>query len=58
MLAMLVGVLAVLPTAVTLAIALVGTVLIHIQVRLEEDFLAQRHGPAYHVYRRRVRRWL
>lgn len=58
MLAMLAGLLAVLPTAVTLSIVLVGTVLIHIQVRLEEDFLTQRHGPAYHAYRGRVRRWL
>ena len=58
MIVMLLGLVAVLPTAVTLTIAVVGLVLIHIQVRLEEDHLASTYGPAYHAYRARVRRWL
>jgi protein-S-isoprenylcysteine O-methyltransferase Ste14 len=33
-------------------------VLIQIQVRLEEEFLARQHGNRYQVYRQRIRRWL
>lgn len=58
MLAMLIGLLLVLPTAVSMAIAVLGTVLIHVQVRLEEEFLARTHGPEYLAYCQRVRRWL
>lgn len=58
MLVMLVGLLLVLPTAVTLAIAGLGVALIHIQVRLEEEHLARTHGLAYTAYSRKVRRWL
>jgi protein-S-isoprenylcysteine O-methyltransferase Ste14 len=58
MMTMLVGLVGVLPTAITLAIAVLGLALIHIQVRLEEEFLARTHGQAYAAYRARVRRWL
>ena len=55
---MLLGLLLVLPNAVTLAIAVVGVALIQIQVRLEEDHLLRLHGEDYRAYQRRVRRWL
>jgi protein-S-isoprenylcysteine O-methyltransferase Ste14 len=55
---MLLGLLLVMPTAVTLAIAVLGEALIHIQVRLEEPHLSQAHGARYRDYAARVRRWL
>jgi len=55
---MLLGLLLVLPNAVTLAIAVLGVALIQIQVRLEEDHLLRLHGEDYCAYQRRVRRWL
>jgi len=55
---MLLGLLLVLPNAVTLVIAVLGVALIQIQVRLEEDHLLRLHGEDYRVYQRRVRRWL
>lgn len=46
------------PNALSLATALVGNVLIQVQVRLEERHLAALHGDAYGDYRNNVRRWL
>ena len=56
--ATLLGLFLVLPNAVTLAVVVLGEALIQIQVRLEEEFLAARHGPRYAEYRRSTRRWL
>ena len=47
-----------LPNALTLLVFVLGSVLIGVQVRLEEEYLAQVHPDAYSDYRRRVRRWL
>ena len=47
-----------LPNAATLAVLLMGDVLMQIQVRLEEEYLMRRHGEAYRDYCRRVRRWI
>jgi len=55
---MLLGLLLVLPNAVTLATCVLGMALIQIQVRLEEEHLIQLHGEAYRAYQQRVRRWL
>lgn len=46
------------PNVLTVAVALVADVFIQMQVRLEEEFLAQQHGPAYVAYRRKTRRWI
>ena len=48
----------VLPSALTLALWLLGDVLLQIQVCLEEAYLEQTHGAAYLDYCQRVRRWL
>ncbi len=57
-LVMLVGLLFTVPTAATFTVALIGCILIHIQVRLEELFLLDKYGEAYRAYHKRVRRWL
>ncbi|OGB24870.1 MAG: hypothetical protein A3I66_13785 [Burkholderiales bacterium RIFCSPLOWO2_02_FULL_57_36] len=54
----LLGMMLIRPNAVTVAIWLVGDVLMQFQVRLEEAYLLQRHGSAYAVYSARVRRWI
>ncbi len=58
MLVMLVGMLLILPTAATLTVSALGFVLIHVQVRLEEDFLAKKYGEDYRKYQMSVRRWI
>ena len=52
------GLFLVIPNALTLLTLGLGVVLIQIQVRLEEEFLARTHGKEYTLYRRRVRRWI
>lgn len=56
--ATLLGLFLVLPNAVTLVVVVLGEALIQIQVRLEEEFLAAKHGTRYEEYQRRTRRWL
>lgn len=56
--ATLLGVFLTIPNALTLLILVLGAVLIHIQVRLEEEFLKASHGSEYDDYRRGTRRWL
>jgi protein-S-isoprenylcysteine O-methyltransferase Ste14 len=54
----LLGLFLVLPDALSLLSLVLGVVLIQIQVRLEEEFLARTHGEGYEQYRRQVRRWI
>jgi protein-S-isoprenylcysteine O-methyltransferase Ste14 len=57
MIVTLAGVFLIIPNAVTLLFLVLGFVLIQIQVRLEEEFLAQAHGTEYENFQREVRRW-
>jgi protein-S-isoprenylcysteine O-methyltransferase Ste14 len=52
------GLLLVIPNALTLLNFVLGVVLINIQVRLEEEYLRTMHGEDYVAYTRRVRRWI
>jgi protein-S-isoprenylcysteine O-methyltransferase Ste14 len=54
----LLGLFLTLPNAFTLLAFVLGVVLIGVQVRLEEEYLAHGHPDAYLKYRQRVRRWL
>jgi protein-S-isoprenylcysteine O-methyltransferase Ste14 len=54
----LLGLFLVIPNAVTLLTFVMCAVLIQVQVRLEEEFLAKTHGRDYAEYRRHVRRWI
>jgi protein-S-isoprenylcysteine O-methyltransferase Ste14 len=54
----LLGMFLIIPNAFTLLAFALGVVLIHIQVRLEEEFLQRSHREAYERYRRQVRRWM
>lgn len=47
-----------LPNAITLLIVMLDLILIEVQIRLEEDRLAQLHGQSYIEYCQRVRRWV
>ncbi len=46
------------PNVITLALLLMGDLVMQFQVRLEEAFLREQHGAAYTDYCARVRRWL
>jgi protein-S-isoprenylcysteine O-methyltransferase Ste14 len=58
MMVTLFGLFLLIPNALTLLTLALGVVLIQIQVRLEEEFLASTHGHEYAHYRIRVRRWI
>jgi protein-S-isoprenylcysteine O-methyltransferase Ste14 len=55
---MLLGLFLALPNAITLTILLMGEILMQIQVRLEEEFLAATHGQPYLDYQKQVNRWI
>lgn len=58
MMALIVGVFLVEPSALTLAIVVAAWLSISAQMRLEESHLASIHGEAYAAFRARVRRWI
>jgi protein-S-isoprenylcysteine O-methyltransferase Ste14 len=58
MMVTLLGLFLVVPNVGTLVTLLVGIILVGIQVRLEEEYLARTHGDDYIKYRRNVRRWI
>lgn len=54
----LLGLFLVVPNAISLLILVAGEILMQVQVRLEEEFLAQLHQENYVAYRAKVRRWV
>jgi protein-S-isoprenylcysteine O-methyltransferase Ste14 len=58
MMVTLLGLLLVIPNAITLMTFVLGVALINIQVRLEEEYLKATHGEEYVRYTQRVRRWI
>lgn len=54
----LAGLFLVFPSAVTSALLMAGEILMQVQVRLEEQHLANLHGPMYEAYRAKVGRWI
>lgn len=55
---MLIGQFLIFPSWILLLYIMVGTLRIHRQVLKEEQFLANQYGEEYHVYCKRVRRYL
>lgn len=56
MLVSLLGIFLILPNIITCLVVITNYILIQIQIRLEEDFLAKQHGKAYEMYKANVRR--
>ncbi|MFS4428279.1 methyltransferase family protein [Chryseobacterium sp. S90] len=54
----LIGFWLVFPTVIALAFFLIGSILIQIQIRLEEEYLLKEHGQIYLTYKMRVKRML
>ena len=48
----------ILPNAATLVVLVLGDILLQIQVRMEEEYLAKQHGESYEEYKKKVARWL
>lgn len=46
------------PNVFTVIFLIIGYILIQIQIRMEEEFLAQLHGPSYLQYKAKVRRFI
>lgn len=57
MLITLFGIFLILPNAITLLTVIASTLLLQIQVRLEEEYLSKTHGEVYIEYCRKVSRW-
>ena len=58
MMVTLLGLFLVIPNAMTLLTLVLGSVLMGIQVRLEEEHLKKAQGKAYEEYCQKVRRWI
>jgi protein-S-isoprenylcysteine O-methyltransferase Ste14 len=58
MLVTLVGYFLMIPSGLTLAVLMSSYLLIQIQARMEEEFLAKQHGDAYRKYKLQVRRYI
>ncbi|MDR6486625.1 protein-S-isoprenylcysteine O-methyltransferase Ste14 [Chryseobacterium vietnamense] len=54
----LVGFFLVVPTVIALTFLLIGSILMQIQIRLEEEYLIKEHGQIYLAYKNRVKRML
>ena len=58
MLLTLMGFLLILPNALSLLTLACGYLLMQVQIRLEEEFLAKQYGNEYKTYQQKVRRWI
>lgn len=58
MLLTLMGFLLILPNALSLLALVCGYLLMQVQIRLEEEFLAKQYGKEYKIYQQKVRRWI
>ncbi len=58
MLLTVVGIFLILPNAVTFCLTITTYFIIHIQIRLEEEFLTKQHGNTYLTYTKNTRRLL
>lgn len=58
MIVQITGLFFVMPDAITLTILVTAFMLISVQIRFEEEFLARQHGDAYDAFRKSVRRWI
>jgi protein-S-isoprenylcysteine O-methyltransferase Ste14 len=58
MLLTLMGFLFILPNALSLLALVCGYLLMQVQIRLEEEFLAKQYGKEYKTYQQKVRRWI
>lgn len=58
LLAGLAGLFLLLPNTITFAVLFAAYLVLHIVMRLEEDFLYRQHGAAYAAYRQKVKRLL
>ncbi len=56
LLAGLIGIFLVLPNAITFAVLFAAYIVLHVTMRLEEDFLEKQHGRSYLSYKQKVRR--
>jgi len=56
MLCSLIGLLLITPNYITLMFLILGYVFIQIQIRLEEEFLANQHGQEYEIFKQHSRR--
>lgn len=54
----LAGLFLILPNAITFAVLFAAYLILHVTIRLEEDFLHKQHGEAYQQYKRKVHRLL
>ncbi|MGX5684476.1 methyltransferase family protein [Chryseobacterium cucumeris] len=54
----LVGFFLALPTVIAFAFVLTGSILMQIQIRLEEEYLLKEHGQIYVAYKKKVKRML
>ena len=57
MLITLAGIFLILPNAISLLVLVTSTLIFEIQIRLEEEYLAKKHGKPYVEYCKKVGRW-
>ncbi|WP_228435870.1 methyltransferase family protein [Chryseobacterium pennipullorum] len=46
------------PTVIALCLFIIGSILMQIQIRLEEEYLLRQHGEIYKAYKKKVGRMI